>query len=343
MTFVLFRSAAVAALCSASVVSLSASEFATTIVQANLGPNANPSFPPANLLGGPLGGGLTNGSVDVVVLGTGGSITVGFNVTIQDGPGADFLAFENGFSFVTPSDIFAEVAFVEVSSDGVNFARFPSRYGGPPVQQPPFGTLPMGTFAGLVGGMPGIANVATNVIPPEDPVRAGGEAFDLAELATDPLVVGGFVDLSAITQVRFVDAPEGVSLDSLGNPIWDHGGASGSADLDAVVVVNHPATATPNQPVCDLAIDSAGFIVLRLGDQNGFLDLDLTKLRASFNLVEFPFFAVLPVFVPTSFDGSVYELKTVAPVVGAGITGAFAVSAADFAGGFSGDQVMIQG
>lgn len=338
----LFRSALVAALISSLVPSLAASEFAASIVQANLGPNANPSFPPANLLGGPLGGGLFAGSTDVVVLGVGGSVTVGFNVTIQDGPGADFLAFENGLTFGS-SSVFSEVAYVEVSSDGVNFARFPSRYGGPNAQQPAFGTLPMGTFAGLVGGIPVIANVATNTIPPEDPVRAGGEAFDLAELANDPLVVNGTVDVSAITQVRFVDAPEGVSLDSLGHPIWDNGGATGSADLDAVVVVNHPGTVTASQPVCDLRLDAAGYLVLRLGDPNGFVDLDLSKLRASFDLVEFPFVAVLPVFVPTAFDGSVYELKTIAPVVGAGITGAFAMSVHDFAGGFSGDQVMIQG
>ena len=281
-----------------------ASEFATSVVQVNPGPNANASFPPTNLLGGPQGGGLNNGSLDVASLGAGGSITVGFSVPIQDGPGADFIAFENGFTFGVPSEVFSEVSFVEVSSDGIVFARMPNRYGGPDAQQAMFGTQPMGTHAGMVGGMPVITNVLTNQIPPEDPVRAGGEAFDLADLAVDPLVVAGQVDLQAIQQVRFVDIPEGLFQDSFGNTIWDNGGSTGSADLDAVVVVNHPGSATSGQPVCDLELDPSGFLTVRLGDPNGFHDLDLAKLRASFNLVEFPFFSVLNVFVPVGFAGA---------------------------------------
>lgn len=326
-----------------SVAPAVAGEYATSIFQFNPGPNAIPAFPPANLLGGPQGGGLNVGTLDVCVLGTGGSVTVGFNVLIQDGPGADFLAFENAFAFGASTDVFAEVAFVEVSTDGTVFARIPSRYGGPVGPLPAFGTSPMGRFGGLVGGMPGVANVVTNTIPPRDPVRAGGEAFDLAELQSDPLVVNGAVDLQAIRYVRFVDVPEGAATDSLGNPIWDHGGANGSVDLDAVVVVNHPGTKTAGQPVCDLSLDASGYLVLRLGDPDGIGDVDFAKLRASFNLAEFSFFVVLPAFVPTSFDGNVYELKSIAPVVGAGITGAFSMSVEDFAGGFSGDQVMIQG
>ena len=272
-----------------------AGEHATSVVQFVPGVNANPQFPSTLALGGPQGGGLNNGALDVVVLGTGGSITLGFDVVIQDGPGADFIASENGFSFAAPNEIFAEVAFVEVSSDGVVFARLPSRYAGPPNALPPFGTSAMGTFAGLVGGMPGIANVLTNSIPPEDPVRAGGEAFDLAPLAAHPLVLTGQLDLQAVKYVRIVDVPEGQVSDSYGNLIYDHGGANGSADIDAVTVINHPATVTPNQPVCDLSLDGAGFLVLRLGDPNGLADLDFSTLRASFDLVEFSFFSVLPV------------------------------------------------
>lgn len=321
----------------------SASEFASSIVQANLGPNANPAFPPNLLLGGPRGAGINNGSLDVAALGTGGSITVGFNVVIQDGPGADFIAFENGFSFGSPDAVFSEVSFVEVSSDGVVFARMPSRYAGGNFPQMAFGTQVIGTHAGLVGGMPVVANVLTNSIPPEDPTRAGGEAFDLADLAADPLVLSGQVDLQAIQQIRIVDVPEGVAQDSFGNTIWDNGGPTSSADLDAVVVINHPATATPTQPVCDLEFDAAGFLTVRLGDPNGFADLDLAKLRASFNLVEFPFFSILGLFAPVSFTAGVYELRSIVPLNGAGLFGAFAVSVSDHAGGFSGDQVMIQG
>ncbi len=333
MSFPFARRAMPVALLSVSVsVSspLSASEFATTVAQFTPGPGASASFPASNLLGGPQGGGLGAGGLHVCVLGDAGSVTVGFNVVVQDGPGADFLAYENGFVVGGGASVFAELAFVEVSSDGVSFARFPSSV------HAATGTG-MGSFAGLLGGMPVLANVATNSIPPEDPVRAGGEAFDLAELAGDPLVVSGAVDLSAIRFVRFVDVLPG-ETDSNGVPI--PGG--GAADPDAVTVVNHPGTVTANQPVCDLSIDGGGFLVLRLGDPNGFFDLDLTKLRASLNLVEFPFAVALPAFVPTAFDGNVYTLKTLGPVVNQGVTGAFAVSVEDFAGGFSGDQVMVQ-
>ncbi|MFG0319682.1 MAG: hypothetical protein ACF8XB_20585 [Planctomycetota bacterium JB042] len=308
-----------------------ASEFATTVVQFTPGPGANASFPSSNVIGGPQGNGLGAGGLDVCVLGDGGSITLGFNVVIQDGPGADFMAYENGFVVGGGSSVFSEICHVEVSSDGVNFARFPSAYHAPTGTQ-------MGSFAGLLGGMPVLANVNTNTIPPEDPVRAGGEAFDLAELAGDPLVVAGTVDLNAIQRVRLVDVLSG-ETDSNGVAI--PGG--GAADPDAVTVINHPGTVTSNQPVCDLSIDAAGFLELRLGDPNGFFDLDLAKLRASLNLVEFPFTVALPAFVPTAFDGDVYTLRTIAPVMNQGITGAFAVSVEDFAGGFSGDQVMIQG
>jgi hypothetical protein len=57
--------------------------------------------------------------VQVVSLGDGGSAIVGFEKPIKNGPGFDFAVFENGFI-----DEFLELAFVEVSSDGVNFFRF---------------------------------------------------------------------------------------------------------------------------------------------------------------------------------------------------------------------------
>ncbi len=56
-----------------------------------------------------------------------GSITLGFGANkIVNGPGADFAVFENGFQFPSGNSLFAELAYVEVSSDGTDFARFPS-------------------------------------------------------------------------------------------------------------------------------------------------------------------------------------------------------------------------
>ena len=64
--------------------------------------------------------GISNGS-HVVSLGDGGSTVVTFDQPIINGSGPDFAVFENGFS-----ETFLELAFVEVSSDGVRFYRFPA-------------------------------------------------------------------------------------------------------------------------------------------------------------------------------------------------------------------------
>lgn len=61
----------------------------------------------------------------VVSLGDGGTATLSFTGVMFDGPGNDFAIFENGFSNINGGD-FLELAFVEVSSDGLNFFRFPA-------------------------------------------------------------------------------------------------------------------------------------------------------------------------------------------------------------------------
>jgi len=57
----------------------------------------------------------------VVSLGDGGFAVLTFESPIINGMGFDFAVFENSFN-----DTFLELAFVEVSSDGVNFFRFPA-------------------------------------------------------------------------------------------------------------------------------------------------------------------------------------------------------------------------
>ena len=58
---------------------------------------------------------------DVVSLGDGGSALVTFARAIRNGEGPDFAVYENGFS-----DNSLELAFVEVSTDGQRFVRFPA-------------------------------------------------------------------------------------------------------------------------------------------------------------------------------------------------------------------------
>lgn len=64
---------------------------------------------------------------EVVSMGDSGIATVQFSQAIYNGEGADFVIFENGFQ--NPANLeeaFLELAFVEVSSDGVNYFRFPA-------------------------------------------------------------------------------------------------------------------------------------------------------------------------------------------------------------------------
>lgn len=309
-------------------------------------------FTPGNILGGPRGAGFNSGSLDVTTLGVGGEITLGFDVTIADGPGVDLTVFENGFE--AGVGVFAEVAWVEVSTDGVHFARFPSHYSGPAGGLP--STAPYGTYSGLPGGSPVLANVVSNPISPFDPVVSGGDALDLADLAGDPLVTNGLVDLAEIHFVRLVDIPHGTGTDSQGHVIWDDSGASGSADYDAVAVIQHAGTITPTQPVVDLFVDASGYLNLSLEDPDGFADLDRTTFHASFDhrVLSVPsrhpsFDAeldygrlrlLLPVSTPTP-NGVL--LRSAAPIVGSGRTGILSVSIRDRAGQFSADQIVLQG
>jgi len=168
-------------------------------------------------------GPATGNTADVVVLGNGGSITLTFDHAIVDGPGADFAVFENAFN-----DTFLEWAFVEVSSDGVHFTRFPSLYRGPQAAGP-FAMLGPDVQYGLAGRY-----------------RAGfGAPYDLATLRQHPDVQGRRLNLADVRFVRVLDIiGDGRERDSWGTPIFDPTPVTGSGgfDLEAIAVLN---AATP--------------------------------------------------------------------------------------------------
>lgn len=229
-------------------------------------------FQPSNALGSP------SGATGVHSLGTGGYLTLGFQTPIVDGPGADFLVGENPFRLGSSSfEAYAEMMFVEVSSDGVHFARFPSRYFGPPVQPGPFGTAQIGTYLGLAGQTPVLATNPS--VDAQDVVDAGGDAFDLTDLAAHPAVVANLVDLGFITQVRLVDVESGVAQDSLGMPIFDP--SAGSADVDCVTAIHQSGTVTGRGPTVELDVRPDGTATLRFHDPDGWQDLDPASLRAA--------------------------------------------------------------
>lgn len=156
-----------------------------------------------------------------VSLGDGGEAILTFSQPISDGPGWDFAVFENSFA-----NDFLELAFVEVSSDGVNYVRFDAFSEVQSiVQVDGFGyTDPteVNNFAGKY--------------------RAQyGTPFDLNDLSGS---LG--LDVQNITHVKVVDVVGSITdnyatFDALGNKVNDPyptDFASGGFDLDAVGVIN---------------------------------------------------------------------------------------------------------
>jgi hypothetical protein len=178
----------------------------------NAGAGDTSNLLPDIVLGPPYGSGLSSGSLDVVSLGNGGSITVAFTDNrVVDGPGADFRIFENAFN--SPGlGIFTEVGVVEASTDGVTFVEFPH------------GT----DLSGLAGQTPVYANADQNDIDPRD-LAAGGDAFDLATIG-----------LASARYLRITDP--GASIDDVGNHFPSPGPGKSGFDLDAVVAVHSEAT-----------------------------------------------------------------------------------------------------
>lgn len=319
------------------------SSFASAIAGYAPGPGASPAFSdPALALGGPQGCGLHCGTLDVVALGVGGSLTLSFDAPISNGKGDDFIVFENSFQVDEPGNptSFAEVVFVEVSSGGP-FARFPADTVGVGGPIPSFGTVSFGAYDGLAGAIPTLANVVTNTIDPLDPTVAGGSAFDLSDLGSDPLVLAGQVDLDAITAVRLVDVEAGTTTDVNGNLIHDSGGATGAADIDAVSIINHAQNRSPRQPGVEISRDQQGFIRLVFSDPEGLGDLDPSTLRMSADLT--------PVFLSDLLAFGFVQVVSARPTrIELKITPflshawVFSVSIRDMAGRFCVDQAAIQ-
>ncbi|MBC8319507.1 MAG: T9SS type A sorting domain-containing protein [Bacteroidetes bacterium] len=176
--------------------------------------------------------GLAKADNAVVSLGDGGGVVLNFNTPIADGQGWDFAVFENSFSHD-----FLELAFVEVSSNGVDYYRFNSIS---LTQQ----DTQVGTFGLIDTAM--IYNLAGKY-------RAlYGVPFDLSELK----YISG-LDLTNIISVRIIDVVGSIdsnfaSYDSEGriiNDPWPTPFESGGFDLDAVGVIHNRDNTSVNEIV----------------------------------------------------------------------------------------------
>ena len=166
-------------------------------------------------------GPATTATTRAVSLGDGGSATVTFERPIRNGEGPDFAVFENPFN-----DYFLELGFVEVSTDGERFVRFPAT---------------------------SLSSIDTQVVSYVDPTNihnlAGkykvgyGTPFDLEELRDST-----GIDIDSIVYVRIVDVvgtidPQYARYDAYGHiindpyPTNDTIWASGGFDLTGVAVL----------------------------------------------------------------------------------------------------------
>jgi len=165
----------------------------------------------------------------VISLGDRGVATLTLPAPMFVSTGHDFAIFENGWG-----DDFLELGFVEVSSNGIDFVRFPSVSLTPETPQ----VLTFGTIdATHIHNLAGKYRVFY------------GTPFDLSDLK-DSLSI----DLSAITHIRIIDVggcimPGFEAFDSQGHiindpwptPFWTSG-----IDIDAVGIIHIETQAVPS-------------------------------------------------------------------------------------------------
>ncbi len=182
--------------------------WATSVVNYNPAPDVGFQWSDPDKALGPA----TGDNLDIVSLGdpnrqqldasvTPGFITLSFNEPVRNGSGYDLVVFENGLiselDTATGSitgQMFAELGYVEVSSNGEDFVRFPSvSLTSAPTGR--YGTIEISKVYNLAGKHPNANGLCT------------GTPFDLSEIADDPSVVAGLVDVNNINYVRIVDIP----------------------------------------------------------------------------------------------------------------------------------------
>ncbi len=158
---------------------------------------------------------------NVVSLGDGGYAVCAFQTEIYNGAGYDFAVFENSFD-----GNYLEFAFVEVSSDGINFFRFPATSNMQDSTQ-------AGPFA--YSDATKVNNLAGKY------VAQYGTPFDLNDLQG---IFG--LDINHITHVKIIDVvgsinPSYATYDKNSHKVndpWPTPYPSCGFDLDAVGVIN---------------------------------------------------------------------------------------------------------
>lgn len=174
---------------------------------------------------------------DIVSFGDGGSAILTFSTPVYNGPGWDFAVFENSFD-----GNFLELAFVEVSSDGIHYARFPAHS--------------LTQFSNQIQAFDTLNPMKINNLAGK--YKAGfGTPFDLEELKNFSQI-----DINFITHIRIIDVIGSIdsiygSIDTAGNLIndpWPTNFPSSGFDLDAVGLIHSMAGFEEKQDAFSISI-----------------------------------------------------------------------------------------
>jgi hypothetical protein len=196
-------------------------------------PGADPSISygdPMRAVNGVRGGGAMQGSTDVYSL----NYTNRPYVTLRwsgrrvtNGPGADFVVFENAFRVNASADYyFMDPIVVAVSLDGQRWVELPHHY---LAHDETMYSARIEDWIGFAGVTPVIVNDDTMPMSWLDP-RAGGDAFDLDELASTG--DAGEIRANGFRYVRLTSAAIVVNPDTGAD--YPHDGISNGADIDGV-------------------------------------------------------------------------------------------------------------
>ena len=162
----------------------------------------------------------------------GGSITLKFggNIVVNE-EGPDFTVYGNGFYIsLNPERMWIEPAVVEVSQDGSSYYPFPTNY----VEHGDF-TNPYAYNSGFAGIRPAKSYSPEAAV---DPLRSGGDQFDLDSITAKELTWISYVRVTA-TGDRWLTDSQGDQIRHTSDNSALSGDGKSGFDLDAIAAIHY--------------------------------------------------------------------------------------------------------
>ena len=200
------------------------------VVVAAPGASGSGTGDPMRAVDGVRGGGSNMGGADVYSMGYGSNISITLawsGGSLANGSGADFVVFENPFD-EAGGGVFMDLIIVEVSRDGTTWRALPYDY----TNSIENVYVPDPTkWVGFAGKTPVLFNVDTNPVDPFDPATAGGDAFDLDDVAGSDTEAAA-IRAEGIKYVRLTTAPSQINPHTGSNYV--HDSLANGADVDGM-------------------------------------------------------------------------------------------------------------